>query len=159
MILKDQMQEFSLQDNIISEVQSGFRPHFSTTTALLSITDDVYKIVDGGNFAYLILLDYSKVFDTTDDDLLIKKLGFFGFMRSATRLLGHYLSEHSQFVVTNDVSSSCLPLQSGVPQGSILGRLVFAFYISDFNKYLKSMSVRHYADDTQMYTSFNYNES
>nr|CAI5839292.1 unnamed protein product [Callosobruchus analis] len=158
MILKDQMLEFSLQNNIISEVQSRFRPLFSTTTALLSITDDIYKIVDGGNFVPLILLDYSKAFDTIDHDLLIKKLGFFGFMRSATRLLEHYLSERSQFVVINDVCSSCLPLRSGVPQGSILGPLLFVFYISDFNKYLKSMSVHHYADDTQMYISFNYSE-
>lgn len=103
----------------------------------------------------LLLLDYSKAFDTLDHDMLCLKLKYFGLHASAVDFLNDYLLERSQRVVLDNIFSDVLSLNRGVPQGSILGPLLFSLYTSDFASHLKHLKSHQYADDLQLYYSFN----
>lgn len=150
-IMHKQMSEYVLLNNIIPTVQSGFRPKHSTTTALINITDDILRNHDKGMATCLVLLDYSKAFDTLDHRILCNKLSYFGFSNSSVSLIQSFLSDRSQRVVYNALSSSPLKIQSGVPQGSILSPLLFSIYTADFYSVLNNCKIHHYADDTQIY--------
>lgn len=153
-LLKIQIDEFISIHQILPEHQSGFRANYSTTTALLKISSDVFNSVDKGYLTCLILLDFTKAFDTLDPIVLCKKLKYFGFSQHAVQLIETYLQERKQQVVFDGDSSEPLRVTIGVPQGSILGPILFSLYISDFHEFITSCSVHHYADDTQLYISF-----
>lgn len=154
MVLYQQMSEYVLTHNIIPAMQSGFRPNHGTATALTCITDDIVHNTDENKLTCLILLDFSKAFDTLDHEILCNKLIFFGFDTQAVALIRNYLSGRTQRVRLNSNVSSPLPVKCGVPQGSILGPLLFTIYISDFHSVVSTCTVHHYADDTQIYHNF-----
>nr|CAI5832947.1 unnamed protein product [Callosobruchus analis] len=154
MLLQDQIKVFVQQRNIITSVQSGFRAHHSTVTALAHITDDIIKSIDKKLCVCLVLLDYSKAFDTLDHAILCSKLRYFGFSESSVSLIRNYLSDRKQGVLVGDKLSGPLVKTNGVPQGSVLGPLLFALYIADFHEFINYCNIHHYADDTQLYLSF-----
>nr|CAH7716240.1 unnamed protein product [Callosobruchus chinensis] len=155
MLLQDQIKVFVQENNIITSVQSGFRAHHSTVTALAHITDDIIKSVDKKSCVCLVLLDYSKAFDTLDHGILCNKLRYFGFSDSSVSLIRDYLSNRVQSVLVGGKLSEALMKTIGVPQGSVLGPLLFALYIADFHEFTNHCHIHHYADDTQLYLSFN----
>lgn len=154
-----QLQKHVHKNNIIQTTQSGFRSGHSCTTALLKITDDIFEATDKGNLTILVLLDYSKAFDTLNHQMLLSILNYIGLTESASNLLSHYLTERSQAVVYKGHTSKFLNISKGVPQGSILGPLLFSIYTSNFPSIFVSCAQHYYADDTQLYMSFNLNES
>lgn len=154
-IVSEQVTVYINNFNILPPTQSGFRAQYSTSTALLKVTDDIFKETDLNNNICLILLDFSKAFDTLDHATLCTKLKYYGFSNTAVSFFNNYLSARRQRVVLNNESSHFIEMSRGVPQGSILGPLLFSIYTADFNEYLKYCQTHQYADDTQVYYSFN----
>ena len=114
--------------------QYGFRKRHSTEFAALELVDKLLNMMDKGQVPLGIFLDLSKAFDTLDHNILIKTLKFYGVSDGPGKLLESYLSNRKQCVVFDDINSQVLDLKTGVPQGSILGLLLFLIYINDIFK-------------------------
>ena len=137
-------------NNIIYNLQFGFRKNYSTTLALLSLTDDINYQLDNGKFGCGIFIDFQKAFDTVDHSILLKKLSHYGIRGKANDWFQSYLSERKQFVSINGFKSDLKEIQCGVPQGSVLGPLLFLIYINDLYSSIKFCKVHHFADDTNL---------
>lgn len=157
-IVAEQLNTYFANNRLMPTNQSGFRSRHSTTTALLQVTDDLYRANDGSNNTCLILLDFSKAFDTLNHTILCKKLIYFGLGDIAITFFRNYLSNRRQRVCINNNFSDFKLVNHGVPQGSILGPLLFSIYASDFHTFLMYCSIHQYADDTQLYFSFAFND-
>lgn len=131
--------------------QSGFREHHSTITTMLDVTESVRMNMDGKKPSILVLLDFSKAFDCIDHSVLYSKLKRnFSFSSTSCNMLHSYLSGRSQCVVLGETSSASLPVVRGVPQGSVLGPLIFCLYINDLPTVIKYCSAHIFADDIQL---------
>ena len=135
---------------IINPLQFGFRKMHSTNHALVSIIEHVKKIVDNGNFACGLFLDFQKAFDTVNIDILLEKLTNYGIRGPAVDWLRSYLKGRSQYVTIENEMSDTLGLTCGVPQGSILGPLLFLIYINDFRNSIDKSTAYHFTDDTNV---------
>ena len=147
------MKSYFISNNYLDKFQSAYRQKHSPITALLDITDNIYKSLDESEITILVLLDYSKAFDCANHTLILAKLKSFGFHNTALKWVNSYLSDRSQKVFTEVGESSWIGLQNGVPQGSILGPLFFTILVSDIYKEIKFCNYHLYADDTQLYIS------
>lgn len=144
---------------VIPAHQSGFRSGHSCATALLHITDDILRAWDDGKLTTMVLLDYSKAFDSLNHDILLAILNYIGLSRSSIKLFHHYLKNRYQIVQYMNNLSDPLTLDRGVPQGSILGPILFITYISVLQCVTVSCLQHFYADDSQLYLSFFPEES
>lgn len=143
-------------------VQSAYKKFHSTETALLKIQSDILCAMDKGKVTALVLLDLSAAFDTIDHSILLVRLNsWFGIGDSALRWLSSYLSDRSQRIKVNGALSSGSDLPFGVPQGSVLGPLLFSLYTTPLSQTISTFSVPHhfYADDSQLYVSFSTEDS
>ena len=150
-IMHKQIITYLNEENLLNENQDGFRPNRSTINSLTKLTDNIYR---GLNIEYCttaIFLDFKKAFDTLDHKILAKKAEKIGFDQRAVALVSDYLNERKQCTKANGVISSEKTLTCGVPQGSVLGPLLFLLYINDMNFCLDSLKCQHYADDTVIY--------
>lgn len=146
----------------LSQFQSAYRKFHSTETALLRIQNDLLLAMNRQQVSALVLLDLSAAFDTIDHNILLNRLKLtFGISDSAFSLLSSYLCNRSQSVVVDHELSSRLPLLRGVPQGSVLGPLLFTLYTTPLSNLLADSSIQFhfYADDTQLYISFSCSDS
>lgn len=143
---------------ILPTHQSGFRRAHSCTTALLKVSDDILEASDNNKITALVLLDFTKAFDTIQHRLLISILHFIGLGKDAVSLLANYLDNRTQRVKIENNCSTVCSLRVGVPQGSILGPLLFSIYTSNFCNKLVHCTSHMYADDTQLYLSFENNK-
>ena len=122
---------FLEKNNIIYKLQFGFRKKHSTNHALIDITESIRKALDNGKFACGIFIDLQKAFDTVNHNILINKLNHYGIRGVANNWYKSYLTNRSQYVSIQGHNSEIEQINHGVPQGSVLGPLLFLLYIND----------------------------
>ena len=140
--------EFLERLNVIYEKQFGFRKNHSTNHALLNLVTSVSDILDNGDYACGLFLDLQKAFDTVNQSIILDKLDIYGIRGVCRNWFSSYLRGRKQFVAIDHDKSDVTNIECGVPQGSILGPLLFLIYINDFRNCLSSGTAQHYADDT-----------
>lgn len=143
----------------ISGNQWGFTPKKSTTTALLSVVHDWHQHLEQGNEVCTVFFDLHKAFDSVPHQPLIHKLEELGVDKYLLKWISNYLTERKQQVVVNGETSSALPVTSGVPQGSVLGPLLFIFYVDGVESVtLSDGTVVMFADDMVLYRPIHAHE-
>ena len=135
-------------NNILYTHQSGFRPKHSTESCLTHLSDSILERCDRGLHTGMILIDLQKAFDTINYDILLEKMKFLKFSPETIGWFKSYLSNRSFIVNVDSAFSEPADLTCGVPQGSILGPLLFLIYINDLPQAVKDSDIRLYADDT-----------
>ena len=149
-VLYDQLYNYLTKFELLSDCQFGFRKFHSTSTALLDCTNSWYMNMDRKKFNLVVLVDLKKAFDTVDHEILLKKLEIYGIKGPALSLLRSYLANRTQKCQINGSTSSERIIKCGVPQGSILGPLLFLVYINDLPNCLNRTNPRLFADDTNL---------
>lgn len=152
--VQKQLYEFVNSNGIVPQGQSGFRESHSTTSALLSVTDGILSALDNKQISALVLLDFSKAFDTVIHKVALAKLKFIGCEDNVLNFFSSYLVGRTQAVCVDGAFSGETSVTSGVPQGSVLGPLLFIIYISDLFHKPRTCTMQGYADDTQVLHSF-----
>ena len=145
--IHDQLQMYLTNFDIIYKLQSGFRSDFSTDTCLSYLQNTILKGFERGEYTGMILIDLQKAFDTIDHKILLKKLKYIGVSNGATNWIESYLTNRSTFVEIEGYMSSEKDIKCGVPQGSILGPLLFLIYVNDMSQSV-NCNLLLYADDS-----------
>ncbi|MCH2405870.1 MAG: reverse transcriptase family protein, partial [Nitrosopumilus sp.] len=155
-LMHKRLYDFLEKQNSIFVKQFGFRKKHSTTHALTDLTEHIRQALDDNKFAAGIFIDLQKAFDTVDHKILLKKLDHYGVRGIANNWFQSYLSNRKQFVSIANTNSNIVNMEFGVPQGSVLGPLLFLIYINDLHSAIKYCTTRHFADDTNL---LNVNDS
>ena len=156
----NQLEYFLDKFNLLHPSQFGFRKNRSTIQAIVDQLEFVYHNLDVGNAVISVFLDFSKAFDCLDHEILLKKLNHYGIRGVTNRWFRSYLSNRNQCVTSNNATSSFLPITHGVPQGSILGPLLFLLFINDFPSNNSFFKYSLFADDSTLTCKFeNKNEN
>ena len=137
--------------NILYKNQFGFRKNNSTIFALMEITEKIKESIDKGKFGCGIFIDLKKAFDTVNHNILLTKLEHYGVRGVIYNWFKSYLSGRTQYVFYNGESSSLKEISCGVPQGSVLGPLLFLIYINDLPNISEKLQFFLFADDTNIY--------
>ena len=150
-LLAKRIYSFLEKQNILYEFQYGFRTGHSTTHALIEITDRIKLAINNNELMCGIFLDLSKAFDTVNHKILLSKLEYYGFRGPVHNLLKSYLTDRKQYVKIGNHKSELRQINCGVPQGSVLGPLLFILYINDLHKACNIGNLRIFADDTTVF--------
>ena len=153
-VVANQFIPYLLSHNRLTANQSGNKQWHSTETALLKITDVILKAMNNQQLTAVVLLDMSKAFDSLDHGILISELEDVGVSNTALKWFKSYLTNRCQLVRINSTLSDTREVTNGVPQGSILGPLLFSIYINDLTSEPQHCSADCYVDDTKLYTGF-----
>ena len=150
-LMYDRLTQFLDKYNILYHNQYGFRQYHSTHHALITLVDKITKSLDSGDIVIGVFLDLKKAFDTVDHTILLKKLHQYGIRGNLNKWFENYLANRSQYVSCNGKTSDIQNVSCGVPQGSILGPLLFILYINDFSNVSDILYYVLFADDTNVF--------
>lgn len=148
---KKQLQDHCDRNKILVIHQSGFRERHSCESVVINICDVFLREIDKGNFVLAVFLDFKRAFETVDRSILLRKLNSIGIRHTALKWFRSYLTNRHQRVKFKDCISESLPVQYGVPQGTVLGPLLFLLYINDIVTVVKGCKIELFADDTMIY--------
>ena len=150
-LMYDRLTQFLDKYNILHHNQYGFRQYHSTHHALITLVDKITKSLDSGDIVIGVFLDLKKAFDTVDHTILFKKIHQYGIRGNLNKWFENYLANRSQYVSYNGKTSDIQNVSCGVPQGSILGPLLFILYINDFSNVSDILYYVLFADDTNVF--------
>nr|CAH7764471.1 unnamed protein product [Callosobruchus chinensis] len=153
-MLNDRLTNYFERTSLLSTSQFGFRKIKNTISALTALIDDVVGSLDDGSDVTAYACDLTKAFDCVDIGILIAKLEFYGIRGTQLKLLQSYLTDRKQYVCCQNKDSILLPLTSGVPQGSVLGPLLFLVYVNDLPSSIPDKCFL-FADDTTILSRAN----
>ena len=137
-------------NKILSKYISAYRKGHSCQNVLMKLTEEWRENLDQNKVVGALLIDLSKAFDCLPHDLLIAKLEAYGFQKETLNLLYSYLTNRKQAVKIKDTTSDFLDILSGIPQGSILGPIMFNIFLNDMFLFTKSTNPNNYADDSTL---------
>ena len=160
-VVVSQLMSHLNRHNLFSSFQSAYRPGHSTETALLKVVNDLLLAMDEGKLSVLVLLDLSAACDTIDHDILLHCLQHvFRIQDTVLSWFRSYFTKRFQIVSTQGFHSDQIELCCGVPQGSVLGPILFVLYIQPLTCLILKHSVSHmlYAENTQVYKSFDLDD-
>ena len=152
-LLHARLNSFFESSKVYSACQYGFRRGVCTSDAVNKLLKNIYNSINQNMYLGAVFLDLSKAFDTVSHDILIKKLEHYGVRGTTLLLLKSYLSNRKQFVTINGTKSDIHDITIGVPQGSVLGPLLFLIFINDLPLSVKNLKSILFADDTTMHFS------
>ena len=151
-VMYNRMYKFFSDNNLIYSLQFDFRQKYSTVHALISLTENIRKNLSEGNVCCGIFVYLQKAFDTVEHDILLSKLEHYGVCGLSNQWVKSYLRIRIQYVSINGYGFNLADVKFGVPQGSVLGPLLFLGYINDLNQALKLkvLNVHHFSDDKNL---------
>ncbi len=152
-VVYTQMYNHIDRNKILSNAQFGFRKGHSMSTCILSLLNKIYKNIEKKEVTGMVFLDLKKAFDMVDHNILLSKLRKYGVTDHSNNWFKSYSTGRFQCVRHRGVKSNRKEVVCGVPQGSILGPLLFIIYINDLSEYLTECDVSLYADDTALFSS------
>ena len=147
------LMSFIEKHKILYQDQYGFRKNHSTEMAIISLTQKVTEAIENKKITIGIFLDLSKAFDTVDHSILLDKLEYYGIRGITLKWFKSYLSDRKQIVKFYEYRSSMKTISCGVPQGSVLGPLLFLLYVNDIHRSSTLLSFILFADDTNIFNS------
>ena len=150
-LMHKRLNDFLETNNVLHNLQFGFRKKHSTAHALISLTEKIKQTIDNGNLACGVFIDLKKAFDTVNHTILLKKLEHYGIRGVPLQWFKSYLTDRKQYVSVCGNISETLQIKCGVPQGSVLGPLLFLLYINDLAKVSEKLTFFLFADDTNIY--------
>ena len=147
------MYTFLEKNKVLYASQYGFRKNRSTVNAITELVCHITNVIENKQNTLIVFLDLSKAFDTIDHKILLRKLEFYGVRRLALNWFQSYLTDRKQYVLYNNVQPQTLDITCGVPQGSVLGPLLFLIYVNDITNCLTHSKLISFADDTTVFLS------
>ena len=152
-LLHTQLASYIENEGLLSAFQHGFRKNHSTTGAVYQLLERININMDRGLPTLVTYIDFKKAFDCVQFDVLLSKLDKLGLDETITGWIRNYLTNRQQKVVANGKTSGACKIKQGVPQGSILGPLLYLIYANDLQKEIKKCGYSFYADDTALYST------
>jgi len=140
--LHKRLYSFLMKNNILYKYQFGFRKIFSTTLALIEVIDNLIQNMENGNTSVRVYLDLQKAFDTVNHQILLAKMNNYGVRGTVHDWFTSYLTNRKQHTVIGQSQSELQTITCGIPQGSVLGPLLFLMYVNDIHKAVPDVNLR-----------------
>ena len=153
LVVHEQVYEYLEVNHLLTPFQFGFRKNRSTQHAVSIFTDEIRRGMDNRKLTGAAFIDLSKAFDTVDHGCILSKLECYGIVDRELSWFESYLFDRKQYVVVNNGKSERNTVLCGVPQGSVLGPLLFIILMNDINSLMEKCKILLYADDTVIYSS------
>lgn len=150
-IMASRLMNYLSEHSLLSQHQYGFRPQYNTELAVYQLCQNIYDAVDNKECQITLFCDLTKAFDTISHSILLDKLYVYGIRGPILGWFKSYLSHRKQYVVYNNAESQCNNIYYGIPQGSILGPLLFLIYINDITRSTNALKFLLFADDTNIF--------